>query len=210
VCELCTAGAFAGTSGECELCPPGSWSEEGSISCACEKGWTAAKTHTHTITTLSEGKTICIKCPQNTFKAVRGRQACQACPFSFSSPEASEDLMECVPQTAWSAATGAVSAMLKVCRCVFECGRESEQERKKEKEKEREREWSRSQIRLISYTRCISVVYELCVTFLCVCVCVCVRVYVCVCVCMCMCRAQGSSKRMRANGDGVYNTQTLV
>jgi len=51
--------------------------------------------------------------------------------------------MECVPQTAWSAATGAVSAMLKVCRCVFECGRESEQEREKKKEKERKRERER-------------------------------------------------------------------
>lgn len=121
MCELCAAGTFAGTSGECEPCPSGSWSEEGSTTCSCNKGWTAAKTHT--TRAFSDGKTICIKCPLNTFKAVRGRQECQACPFSFSSPEASEDLMECVPQTAWSAAASALSVMLKVCMCLCVCVR---------------------------------------------------------------------------------------
>ena len=41
---------------------------------------------------------MCKKCPANTFKAVRGPGACQACPFGLVSAEASEDVQQCVAE----------------------------------------------------------------------------------------------------------------
>jgi len=41
---------------------------------------------------------VCKKCPANTFKAVRGPGACQACPFGLVSAEASEDVQQCVAE----------------------------------------------------------------------------------------------------------------
>mmetsp|Transcript_30897 Transcript_30897/g.49854 ORF Transcript_30897/g.49854 Transcript_30897/m.49854 type:complete len:611 (-) Transcript_30897:408-2240(-) len=122
ICTLCAAGTYSGTSGICEPCLQGSWSEEGSNTCTCNKGWTAgASTHTH----ISPTEMLnCTKCPANTFKAVRGRQECQACPFELSSPEASEDLMDCVPETAWLAATSALSVILKSTGVFEEDARE--------------------------------------------------------------------------------------
>ena len=86
-CQLCPAGTFA-SKGACEQCGHGSSSEEGSETCTCNKGWTG-----------QQGRhAVCKKCPANTFKAVRGPGACQACPFGLVSAEASEDVEQCVAE----------------------------------------------------------------------------------------------------------------
>ena len=59
----CPQGTFAGKSGSCEPCGLGSWSDEGSTACSCNKGWTAAG---------ATGGSMCAMCPANTFKVVRG------------------------------------------------------------------------------------------------------------------------------------------
>jgi hypothetical protein len=103
-CHLCPAGTFAGETGVCEQCSDGSWSEEGSDTCSCNKGWTSGKT---------AGRNICDKCAPNTFKAVRGSAACQACPFSMVSPEASGDVQQCVPEDMLSSLSVGLQSFLK-------------------------------------------------------------------------------------------------
>ena len=114
-CVPCPAGTFAGQAGSCEPCGVGSWSDEGSTACSCNKGWTAAGV---------TGASMCIKCPTNTFKAVRGHSGCQACPFGFASKEGSEELMECAPEGVISGLTGGVVLMLKGIGVLEEVPRE--------------------------------------------------------------------------------------
>jgi hypothetical protein len=47
---------------------------------------------------MAYSRAKCKKCPANTFKAVRGTGACQACLFGLVSAEASEDLQQCVAE----------------------------------------------------------------------------------------------------------------
>ena len=103
-CVSCPAGTFAGQAGSCEPCSVGSWSDEGSSACSCNKGWTAAG---------GDGGSMCTKCPANTFKAARGPSGCQACPFGFASQEGSEELMDCAPEGVINGLTGGVMLMLK-------------------------------------------------------------------------------------------------
>ena len=103
-CVPCPAGTFAGKFWGCSPCDPGSWSDEGSSACSCNKGWTAAG---------GDGGSMCTKCPANTFKAARGPSGCQACPFGFASQEGSEELMDCAPEGVINGLTGGLMLMLK-------------------------------------------------------------------------------------------------
>ena len=109
----CPQNTFAGKSGSCEPCGVGSWSDEGSTACSCNKGWTAAG---------GTGGSMCAKCPANTFKAVRGPSGCKACPTGSVSPEGSEAVLQCVPCPAGTFAGKSGSCepcgvLRKRCRC---------------------------------------------------------------------------------------------
>ena len=100
-CVPCPAGQYRSSLDVMRRrCPDGSWSEEGSTKCSCNKGWT------------QQGKT-CTKCSHYTFKAVRGASKCQQCPLGMVSPEASEDLMQCAPEDWLGTLSSGLSLMLK-------------------------------------------------------------------------------------------------
>ena len=86
-CSVCPAGTWA-SAGKCEPCAAGSYSEEGSRTCSCDKGFTGK---------ASPGGKDCKRCPRNTFKSVRGKRACEPCPFGLTSDIGSDDVSQCQP-----------------------------------------------------------------------------------------------------------------
>ena len=105
-CTLCPAGTFA-KEGSCRACSEGSSSEEGSISCACTKGWTREKSG------MPQAGS-CVRCPANTFKAVGGSAPCVPCPFGLATmQEGSDDVMQCLPADVISAVSSGWTMLLK-------------------------------------------------------------------------------------------------
>ena len=86
-CSVCPAGTWA-SAGKCEPCAAGSYSENGSRTCSCDKGFTGK---------ASPGGNDCKRCPRNTFKSVRGKRACEPCPFGLTSDIGSDDVSQCQP-----------------------------------------------------------------------------------------------------------------
>jgi hypothetical protein len=96
-CEMCNAGSFAFNSRECRPCPAHAVSAQGSASCTicpegsmpdstnstclCFAGWSVEKN--------KRAQFKCTRCPQNTYKADIGNDACVPCSEGWQSYEGS-------------------------------------------------------------------------------------------------------------------------
>lgn len=106
-CRACLAGQYreGGYHPWCQICPEGSSSEEKSTRCTCMQGWT------HNIV---QGVGICVRCPKNMFKAVRGNAPCVPCPFDWvTKQDGSDDVTKCVPADVMSAVSSGWAMVLK-------------------------------------------------------------------------------------------------
>ena len=108
-CRACPAGRYRAGDYQpppwCQICPEGSWSEEGSTRCTCIKGWTRE---------VAQDVTTCVRCPANSFKAVGGSAPCVPCPFNWvTMQEGSDDVMQCLPADVISAVSSGWTMLLK-------------------------------------------------------------------------------------------------